>query len=73
MYRNVITSFVQTNGGIPLNECLFVLNGTEHNCLRVHEKSTSSIKSWWKTVKTQAAWSLEGQAYTEADTQTVGA
>lgn len=49
MYCNVITSFVHTNGGIPLNECLFVLIGTEHNCFWVHEKSTSSIKSWWKT------------------------
>uniref|UniRef100_A0A8C4DJ37 Erlin-1 n=1 Tax=Dicentrarchus labrax TaxID=13489 RepID=A0A8C4DJ37_DICLA len=45
MYCNVITAFVRTNGGIPLYECLFVLSGTEHNCLRVLVKPISSIKS----------------------------
>lgn len=73
MYCNVITSFVQANGGIPLNECLFVLIGTEHNCLKVHEKSTSQVFNLGEKQWRQAAWSLEGQPYTEADTQTVGA
>lgn len=41
MYCNIITAFVQTNWGIPLNQFLFVCIRTEHNCLRVHEKSIS--------------------------------
>lgn len=72
MYCNTITAFVQTNRGIPLDQCLFVLIGTERNCLRVYEKSTSSIQSWWETAEEEqtqtAMWSFKGQAYREANT-----
>lgn len=38
MYCNIITAIVQTNWGIPLNQCLFASTRTERNCSRVHEK-----------------------------------
>lgn len=66
---NIITVFVWTNRGIPLNQCLFVFTRTECNCLRVHEKSIPSLGEENRAQEEKILavmcklWSLKGQAY----------